>query len=90
MPEGLERGRGGGGIPQHAKFYPGKLRSERNFFDVFTAIKPSVSPLGPFTDRNDTDFLTFSYTSTIEILTLLYTWSLEKATLLQFERSFYE
>ena len=29
--------------------------------------------LGPFTDRNDTDFSTLSYTSTIEIPTLSYT-----------------
>ena len=39
--------------------------------------------LGPFTDQNDTDFSTLSYTSTIEILTLSYTWGLEEVPLSQ-------
>ena len=47
-----------------------------------------LAPLGPFTDQNDTDFPTLSYTSTIEILTHSYTWSLEKVPLSQFGRSF--
>ena len=46
----------------------------RKFSRLFHSDKILLSALlGPFTDQNDTDFSTLSYTSTIEILTLSYT-----------------
>ena len=62
----------------------------RKLSGVFTAIKSFCysALLGAFTERNETDFSTLSHTSTVKILTLSSTWSLEKVPLLQFERSF--